>query len=192
MKKLFLTTALILGFSASPQVVQAADTYMVDASHTNILLRLDHLGFSDMVLEALEPTGTLMFDAQNPENSSVKIVMKSENIDGDHDGFNAHLKSPDLFHAEKFPEITFESTEVKVTGENTGIITGDLTLLGTTKPVALDVTFNKAGVNPFSNAETIGFTATGSMKRSEWGMGFGLPAIGDEVAIDINFEGVKK
>ncbi len=71
-------------------------------------------------------------------------------------------------------------------------MTGDFTLLGVTKPVSLEVTFNQAGTNPFTQAETAGFTATGSLKRSDFGIAYGLPAIGDEVKLDINFEAIKQ
>ncbi len=191
MKKLILTTALMFGVVA-PQSTFAADTYTVDASHTNILMSVSHLGFSNMVLEALQPVGTITFDQEDPTNSAVHITLKSEHIDGDDEKFNAHLQSADFFNVAIYPEITFKSTDVKVTGDNTGVVTGDLSLLGVTKPVSLDVTFNKAGVNAFSQAETVGFTATGTLKRSDFGMGYGLPAVGDEIALNINIEAIKQ
>lgn len=190
MKKLLLTTGLIFSFAA-PNIAHAADNYTIDASHTNILMSVSHIGFSDMVLEALKPEGTVIFDQENLQNSKVNVTLKAQHIDGDDAKFNDHLHSADLFDAANFPEITFNSTKVEVTGDNTGIVTGDLTLLGVKKPVSLDVTFNKAGVNPFSQAETIGFTASGSLKRSDFGMGYGLPAIGDNIAISINLEAIK-
>ena len=188
MKKQLLTAALILAGFSGANMAQAAETYTVDASHTNILLRVSHLGFSTMVLEALQPQGTLQFDEDHPEKSKINITLKSANIDGDDDKFNAHLHSADFFNAENYPEITFNSTKIKVTGENTGIVTGDLTMLGQTRPVDLNVTFNKGGVNAFSQAKTVGFTASGTLKRSDFGINYALPAVGDEVTLDINLE----
>ncbi len=190
MKKHLLTLAA-LPLIAAGTTAAHAETYTVDASHTNILVSVSHIGFSNMVLEALHPVGTLEFDQTSPESSKINIVMKATNIDGDDEKFNHHLHSADLFNAEKFPEITFNSTSVDVTGENTGKVTGDFTLLGVTKPLTLDVTFNKLGANPFSGKETVGFTATGTLKRSDFGMGYGLPAIGDDITVNINLEANK-
>jgi len=192
MKKLLMTTALVASF-ASPFMVQNAhaETYQVDPTHTNILLRVSHIGFSNMVLEALKPEGTLTFDQNNPENSEVHITLRAANIDGDDQKFNAHLQSADFFNVTEHPVVTFKSTGVEVTGADKGRVMGELTLLGVTKPVALDVTFNKVGVNPFNQKETAGFTATASLNRSDFGMGYGLPAIGDEITVDINLEAIK-
>jgi len=189
MKKLLLSTALVAGFAAP--VFAETTTYTVDPSHTNILMSVSHLGFSTMVLEALKPEGTVKFDQENPQNSAVNITLKAAHIDGDDQKFNAHLQSADFFNATEYPKITFKSTEVKVTGEGKGQVMGDFTLLGITKPVTLDVTFNKAGLNPFSNTETVGFTASTNLKRTDYGMDYGVPAIGDDIKIDINLEAIK-
>lgn len=188
MKKLLLTTTTLLALGVSSA---KAETYTVDPAHTNILLRVSHLGFSTMVLEALKPVGTLEFDQTKPKDSIVDIALKSENIDGDDEKFNTHLHSADFFNAAQFPDITFKSTAIEVTGENTGTLTGDLTLVGVTKPVTLNVTFNKAEVNPFSQKETVGFTASGIIKRSDFGIVYGLPLVGEEVTLDVNVEATK-
>lgn len=190
MKKLILTTALIAASTFSTNAY-AQDAYTIDASHTNILLRVSHLGFSEMVIEALNPEGTINFDQENPENSSVELTLKSENIDGDHEKFNEHLHSADFFNAAEYPEITFKSTKVEVTSENTGLITGDLTMLGVTKPVVLETVFNKGGEHPMSKKQVIGFTAKGKLNRSQFGMNYGIPGIGEEVTLDINVEALK-
>tara|TARA_Y100000780_G_scaffold191058_1_gene178945 strand:+ start:33811 stop:34386 length:576 start_codon:yes stop_codon:yes gene_type:complete len=189
MKKLLLSTALVAGFAA-PAFAETT-TYTVDPSHTNILMSVSHLGFSTMVLEALKPEGTVKFDQENPQNSAVNITLKAAHIDGDDQKFNAHLQSADFFNATEYPEITFKSKEVKVTGEGKGQVLGDFTLLGITKPVTLEVTFNKAGLNPFSNTETVGFTASTNLKRTDYGMDYGVPAIGDDIKVDINLEAIK-
>ncbi|NCT41105.1 MAG: polyisoprenoid-binding protein [Alphaproteobacteria bacterium] len=190
MKKLILGALIILGASTT-QSAFAQDTYKIDPSHTNILLEVSHGGFSTMTIEALNPDGTIVFDQENPENSSVNLTLKSENIDGDGEKFNEHLHSADFFNVKEYPEITFKSTSVKVTGENKGTILGDLTLVGITKPVTLDVTFNKAGENPFSKKETIGFSASGLINRSDYKIDYALPFVGEEVTLNINVEATK-
>lgn len=190
MKKYLLLFTALAAFTASSPRAEAA-TYNIDASHTNILLKVSHLGFSTMVLEALKPEGTITFDENKPEEGAVNVTLKAEHIDGDDEKFNAHLHNADFFNAVDFPEITFKSNKIEVIDDKTGKVTGDFTLLGITKPVTLDVTFNKAGVNPFSQKETIGFTASGLIKRSDFGMNYGLPMIGEDVAVEIEIEAVK-
>jgi polyisoprenoid-binding protein YceI len=106
--------------------------------------------------------------------------------------WDTHLKSPDFFNVEKFPTMTFKSTKIEKTGEKTGKITGDLTLLGVTKPVTLDVTFNNAAKHPMADEYHAGFTAEGTIKRSAFGMNFGVPMVGDDVKIHINVEAVRE
>ncbi|HEX2753257.1 MAG TPA: YceI family protein, partial [Alphaproteobacteria bacterium] len=110
----------------------------------------------------------------------------------DDDAWEKHLKNEDFFNVEKFPAMTFKSTKVEKTGDNTGRVTGDLTLLGVTKPVTLDVIFNKGGIHPYSKKYVAGFSATGKLNRSEFGMTYGLPGVGDEVNISIEVEGIRE
>src|SRR5690606_15131983 len=102
--------------------------------------------------------------------------------------FDDHLKSADFFDVKKFPEARFVSTKVEKTGEKTGKVTGDLTLNGVTKPVTLDVTFNNKGPHPMNQKPTVGFSATGTVKRSDFGIKYALPAVTDEVQLQIEAE----
>ncbi len=88
--------------------------------------------------------------------------------------------------------MTFTSNGIKKTGENTAKLSGDLTLLGVTKPVELDLTLNKAGAHPFNKKTVAGFTAIGTIKRSDFGMKYGVPNIGDEITMRLELEAVKK
>lgn len=191
MKKWITPLASVILLCMSNNAIAEANRYHIDPAHTNILVNVSHLGFSDMTIEALQPEGKLVFNPDKPQESKIDIVMKAANIDGDDEKFNQHLQSADFFNVAQYPDITFTSTKIDVTGERTAQVTGDLTLLGVTKPLTLDVTFNKAGVNPFSEKETVGFTAHGHLQRSEFGMNYGLPGIGDEVSIIINLEAVQ-
>ena len=104
--------------------------------------------------------------------------------------FNKELAtSSDWFNAGEYPTITFTSTEIEKTGEATGTMTGTLDFLGVSKPVTLDVTFNDAmAVQPFSQKPALGFSAHGTLTRSDWGMTTYVPNIGDEVEILIEAE----
>lgn len=192
MKKIIYTLALCTLILA-PALTKAAEAdkpqkYTFDKNHTNILWFASHFGFSDSEGQFTDFDGALMLDEAKPENSSVEIIIKTASIMTGIPKFDEHLKSKDFFDVEKFPEARFVSAKVERTGENTAKVHGDFTLLGKTKPVALDVTLNKIGKNPFTQQQTAGFTATTTIKRSEYGMIYGLPGVPDEVKIHIETE----
>lgn len=169
----------------------AVEKYEIEKPHTQILFFADHLGFSHSMGKFTDHEGTIQFDTENPANSSVEISIKTDSLTLNDEKWDAHLKNADFFDVEKFPEMTFKSTNIEVTGEKTAKITGDLTLLGVTKPVILDTTFNRAAKHSFSNKYVAGFSATTTIKRSEFGMNYGLPLIGDEAEIRLEVEAIR-
>ena len=179
--------ALVLGFSTS--AMAAAERYSFDKAHTQILFFVNHLGFSYSQGEFHDYDGHFTFDQENPASSEIDVTIKTASIDMDDEKWDAHMKNKDFFDVEQFPNMTFKSTAIEVTGDNTANITGDLTLLGVTKPVVLAVTHNKTGKHPFSGKTVSGFSATTTVKRSEFGMTYGLPGVGDDVEIRIEVEG---
>lgn len=191
MKKLLL--GLLAGaFLAFPQhAFAAAEKYTFDKAHTQILFFVSHLGFAMSQGEFHDYDGHFMFDRENPENSSIDVTIKTASIDMDHEKWDESMKSKKFFDVENFPDMTFKSTGIEVTGENTANITGDLTILGQTNPVTLAVTHNKSGTNPFSGKFTAGLSATANIKRSEWSMEYGLPGVGDDVEIRLEVEGFR-
>lgn len=190
-KKLF-GASLIAASLVSPVAVQAAPAdYQIDMAHTNVLFNVNHLGLSNMLGRFAEFNGQLSFDDENIENSKVSIVINTASIDTFHAKRDEHLRSPDFFNSAEFPEMTFNSTEIQKTGESTAKLIGELTLLGVTKPVTLDLTLNKAGAHPFNKKTVAGFTATGTIKRSEFGMKYGVPNISDEIALRLELEAIR-
>ncbi len=173
------------------QAMAAAETYEFDKAHTQILFFVSHLGFSMSQGEFHDYDGQIVLDRENPENSSVEVVIKTESIDMDDEKWDAHMKDPDFFNVEKFPEMTFKSTGIEVAGEDTAKMTGDLTILGVTKPVVLDVKHNKSGHHPYSGKWVAGFSASTIVKRSEFGMNYGVPNVGDDVEVRIEVEAVR-
>ncbi len=169
----------------------APSEYALDPSHTSVVFVINHLGFSNVYGRFNEVAGTLRFDPQALGSSSVTATIKTGSLDTNHAKREEHLKSADFFNAAVFPDMTFTSTAIEKTGERTGKVTGTLTLLGVAKPVVLDVTFNQAGISPISKKETAGFSARGSLKRSDFGMKTFLPAIADRVDFIIETEAVK-
>lgn len=191
-RRYLLAGAALAAFAAPPLVgaTEAADTYKLDPVHSNIVFATDHMGFAKMIGQFQEFDGTFTFDGNSAEGVTVEVVVKTASIDTDHEARDKHLTSPDFFNAQEFPEMTFKSTSVEPTGDNTAKLTGELTLLGVTKPITLDVTFNKADANPMDpNVFIAGFSAKGTLKRSDFGMQYGQGAIGDEVMLWIEAEG---
>ncbi|MBB3264495.1 polyisoprenoid-binding protein YceI [Azospirillum sp. OGB3] len=191
MKRL-LAAAALSALVALPMTAQAAPVaYKLDPAHTAVVFIVDHLGFSKAVGSFNTVAGELSFDKDAADKSSLSVTIDTTSIDTNHAKRDEHLKSPDFFNVKEFPKLTFKSTKIEKTGDKTGKLHGDLTLLGVTKPVVLDVTFNKDGVSPASKQETVGFSARGTIKRSDFGMKYGVPNIGDDIQIIIESEAVK-
>ena len=184
-----LLGVLAFGF-ATPSF--AADTYRFDQAHTQVLFFVSHLGFAMSQGEFHQVDGSFTFDAETPAASVIDVSIATDSIDMDHEKWTAHMKNADFFNVEKFPAMTFKSTGVEVTGEKTANITGDLTILETTKLVTLAVTHNKSGFHPYSGKSVAGFSARANIKRSEFGMTYGLPGVGDDVEIRLEVEGIKQ
>lgn len=202
MKK-FLTAAVTLGVLVFGQNAlaqehthpghtnEAADHYTFDKAHTQILFFVSHLGFSMSQGEFLQYDGHFHFNEKDPAKSDVDVLIQTASIDMDHEKWDSHMKGENFFNVEKFPTMHFKSTNIEVTGENTANITGDMTILDVTKPVTLAVKHNKSGSNPFSGKHISGFSATTTIKRSDFGMTYGLPGIGDDVEVRLEVEGVR-
>jgi polyisoprenoid-binding protein YceI len=168
----------------------ALETYKLDKPHTQILFKVNHLGFTDSYGKFLDYDGTFTLDRAAPEKSSANVTIQVGSLEMGDAKWNEHLKSADFFNVEKFPTMTFKTTSVEKTGENTANVTGDFTMLGVTKPVTLKVTHNKSGVFPMDDKMYIaGFSATGTLKRSEFGMGKYVPMVGDDITLMIEVQG---
>ncbi len=175
-------------------------SYTLDLGHTRILFRVSHLGFSNYTALFTKAEATLDFDPAHPEAARLSASIDAASVETHYPDpavdFNAVIAGPELLDAATYPAITFVSTKVVVTGKNSADVTGDFTLRGITKPVTLGVTYN-GGYGSMSMdpaGARIGFSATGTINRSEFGMGFGVPApgttmgVGDAVSIIIEAE----
>ncbi|MEM9105740.1 MAG: YceI family protein [Pseudomonadota bacterium] len=192
MKPLKLALAAAVAHSFVTMSAMAADTYEIDETHTAIVFLVDHLGYSNTIGRFNDFSGSFDFDPDNVENSKIDFVIDAASVDTNHGPRDDHLRSPDFLNVDEFPEITFTSTSVEKTGDNTGKVTGDMTLLGTTKPVTLDITLNKVAPNPRSGVMIAGFSARGQLDRSDFGMTFGQGGIGDVLDLFIEVEGTVK
>ncbi|MGD8593465.1 MAG: YceI family protein [Gammaproteobacteria bacterium] len=169
----------------------STETYELDPAHTFPHFSVNHLGFSTMRGRFNTTSGTVTMD-KDKGTGSVAIEIDVSSIDTGHDKRNEHLRGPDFFNATEFPKMTYKSTKVTINKDNSAVVDGNLTIMGVTKPVTLNVEKMNCGVHPFNKKEVCGFDATATIKRSDFGMKYGLPAIGDEINMIIEAEGVKK
>lgn len=184
-----LAASALLTFG--PVSAKAADTYTLDTNHTTVIWNASHFGYSKP--HGLFPLieGTLTLDEAAPENSKLDVTIPTDKLATGIPKFDEHLKGKDFFNVAEFPTAKFVSTKIEKTGDKTAKVTGDLTLLGVTKPATLDVTFNEKKPNPMNKKETVGFSATSTIKRSEFGINYALPNVSDEVELQIEAEASK-
>ena len=161
-----------------------AGTYSVDPDHTQVVWTVDHMGVSPLTGMFGRMTGTLTLDPANPSAARLDIEIPLAGLTTTTEGFGKHLRTADFFDAEKFPTGRFVSTSVQAHGPE-ATITGNLTLHGVTRPVTMQAKFFGAGPNPQTRALNIGFTATARIKRSDFGLGFAVPVVADEVDLKI-------
>jgi polyisoprenoid-binding protein YceI len=174
----------------------AADTYVFDKSHSTLGFQVRHL-FSTVPGKFDDFTGTITYDEANPENSSVEVTIKTASVDTGVKMRDDDLRSPNFFDAAKYPEITFKSKSVKMTGNNTAEVTGDLTMHGVTKETVLKVELTGKGAGMKPGSVVSGWNAETALKRTDYGLTWnkvieGTQVVGDDVKIDLNVEADKK
>lgn len=186
-------TPLAAHAAAEPAAVPAlagfeGGKYTLDTSHANVIFSITHFGFSHYKGRFNTLDATLFYDAKTPEKSSVKATIDIASVDTNNAKLEGELKSEQFFDAAKFPVATFTSTKFVKTSDTTAKVTGDLSLHGVTRPVTLDVTLVGAGENPIIKKPTIGFSATTTIKRSDFGVKAYVPHVSDDVVISIDTE----
>jgi len=190
-RSFFGASAVALALFAAPAFTSqavAADTYTLEPTHTSVTFQYTHFGYSHPTGKFMNAKGSVTLDDANPANSSVEVSFGIDGVNTGVPALDEHLKSPDFFDAAKFPTATFKSTKVEPTGADTAKVTGDLTIHGVTRPVVLNVKLNKEAVNPMMNKKGVGFTATGAILRSDFGMNKYVPAVSDQIDLYIEAE----
>ncbi|PJE26990.1 Polyisoprenoid-binding protein YceI [Pseudooceanicola antarcticus] len=189
MKSLLLGSALTLATAASAFAEPVS--YTLDNTHTQIVFHYNHLGFSTGFGMFSGFDGTISFDAEDPANSSVEVAFPAASLLTGIDGRTAHFLTEDFFGAEANDTVSFVSTGIEVTGEDTGLITGDLTINGITNEVVLDAKLNQLGEHPMEGKQWAGFDATATVLRSDYDMGMFAPYVSDEVEVQISIEAMQ-
>jgi polyisoprenoid-binding protein YceI len=187
LSKFVILTGIWFSFILS---AQAGETYTLDPSHSYVLWRINHFGFSNPSGKWMA-NGTLNLDEKNPQNSTVNVTIQVADIITGIPKLDEHLKSKAFFDVQQYPTATFVSKKVTVKGKDMATVEGMLTLHGIAKPVTLEVKLNKLGTNPINEKAGAGFSATTQINRSDFGISTLSPGLGDEVKLDIEVEAYK-
>ena len=180
------TAALVLPALAWAEPME----YSLDTSHSRVFFDIDHQGYSLMRGMFRNFDGSLLYDADDPAASTVSMTIDAASVDMYHDGLNDHLKNADFFDVRTHPSLVFESTGVEDLGDGQLRVLGDLSMLGQTHPVIFDAVHNQTG-QARGGATKVGFSASGSLDRTAYGMNFLAPMVGGEVTFTIQIEATR-
>lgn len=169
-----------------------AGAYALDDDHASILFSLNHFGFSEFKGRFDGIAGSLDLDADTPQNSVFTVEIDIASLHTGVQKLDDELFASNMFDVENHPKARFTSGTITRTSDDEAVIEGVLTIKGTSQPVTLDARFIGSGKNPLSGRQTIGFSATGTIKRSDFGLNDWLPFVSDEVALEIDVEFAEK
>jgi len=186
--KAFVASMLLWGISAA--MPASAQTYQIDPVHSSLLFRVKHMDTAYVYGMFTSMKGTVVVDEANPARSSINIEVDANSVYTHNEQRDNHLRGPDFFNTRQFPTITFKSTQVRRINANTVQVRGDLTIRGVTRPITANVTLTGKGKNP-QGKDIIGFETTFTIRRSEFGIRYGLPGLGDEVQVTLSIEAAR-
>ncbi|MDX8349642.1 YceI family protein [Cognatiyoonia sp. IB215446] len=175
---------------ATPALATAED-YILDASHSQIMFTYNHLGYSTTYNMFSGFEGEISFDQEDPAASSVSVSFPVRTMFTGWEARFDHFMGDDFFAAAEDEMVTFQSTSIEVTGDDTALITGDLTLNGVTQAVVLDTKLNQVGMHPMAEKPWAGFDATTTLLRSDFNVGAFAPFVSDEVEVQISIEAMQ-
>jgi polyisoprenoid-binding protein YceI len=185
--KLKHTIATLLAMSA---VSAFAQTYSIDPNHTFPSFEADHMGISVWRGKFNKTSGSVTLD-RVARTGTLDITIDANSIDFGHDKMNDHAKNKDMFNVEQYPTITYKGKSIRFDGDTPVAVEGDLTMLGVTKPVALQINKFKCIQHPMLKREVCGADVAGEFKRSDFGLNYGLPRFSPEVKLAIQVEALK-
>lgn len=185
-KQCLIASLLVMGLSTNAYA--KLQSYKIDSNHAHVVWSIEHLGFAKTMGQFTDISGIINFDKAKPEAGSAQVVIKTAGVNSGIPALDEHLRSKDFFNVKEFPQAYFTSKKIIVTGKDTADIEGEFTLLGVVKPLTLKVKFNKEGLHPKTQKQAVGFSATTTVKRSQYGMGYGVPMVGEQVDLIIEVE----
>lgn len=187
------TLFAILIASSLPFSTQAADSFTIDPDHTFPHFSVNHLGFSTMQGRFDASSGKVTLDSA-AKKGTIEFSIKAASINTGHTKRDEHLRSPDFFNTAEYPSITFKSTAIKFEGDKPASAEGNLTLLGVSKPVKLNISAFNCGLHPMDPTKkkfVCGADVNTQIKRSDFGMKYGVPAVGDDIKLVFEVEAIR-
>lgn len=188
-KATLLTLGIFAALSASAEKL----TYEIDPNHSGVNFAVRHF-FNDVNGSFGEFSGTVTLDTDDVTKSSTKASIQAKSVNTNNNKRDGHLQKDDYFNVAKFPTLEFESTEWEKIDDDTYKVTGNLTILGVSKPVTMEVDYlgKMDGTGHYEGLEIIGFKGATKIKRSDWGLDAGGPIVGDDVEITVSVQGHRK
>lgn len=185
--------AVSLSLATSPASAEPVE-YELDPDHTSIGFLAMHIGYAKTMGMFLKSEGSFTFDEEALTLTDLEIIVETESVFTNHKKRDQHLTSPDFLNSGEFPEMIFKSTSTEKLTDTTGIVHGELELLGQNLPLSLEVTFNKAGDYPFGDNYVVGISARGTVVRSQYGMTYAVDNgwVGDEIELIIETEAIRQ
>ena len=191
---LFAAALLTAPLPIATSAMAAPQTFDLDPAHTTIAFWVDHIGYARTLGWFTEVTGSFVYDAEARTVSDIVITVSAASVFSNDDARDGHVRNADFLDVEQYPDIVFTAAGGEETGENTGVIPGQLTLLGETRPLDVSVTLNKDAAYPFGHQKrTLGLSAQTTITRSEFGMDYALGGlVGDDVTVIIETEAIAR
>ena len=184
----------LLAITVLPAVAEPAE-WEIDPEHFSIAFEAGHIGFQQQLGFFLEASGNFSYDPETQQLAAGRVEINADSIFSNSEDRDDHLRGRDFLNARRHPLIVFEATEYAPTSADSGTLTGNLTMVGETHPVELDVVLNKQARYPFGHRkETLGISASATINRSQWGMDYGVGnnLVGDEVKLRFEFEAIQQ
>jgi polyisoprenoid-binding protein YceI len=173
---------LALTCSTGTRAVMSAQSWRIDETHTTVGFKIDAVGFPTTQGRFTHYSGRIAIDFDRPAKSFTNFTVEAASVEAGSRSFNDFIKSAPLLNVAKFPTLSFASTQVEKLDTHSARVTGNLTMLGVTKPITLTVNVD---TDPLAKGRAIAFSATSTIKRSEFGMIFGLPLVDDALEITV-------
>ncbi|WP_121749350.1 YceI family protein [Streptomyces sp. E2N166] len=183
--------------TTTPDLTTLTGEYAIDPAHTTIGFTARHAMVTNVKGKFLDFSGALHLDGADPTRSTASLDITMDSVDTGSADRDGHLKSSDFFKTDEFPKMTFRSTGAEALGGDDYRVTGDLTILGTTKPLTIDLEFNGAAKDPFGN-ERVGFEGKAEIKRSEWGLTWNAALetggflVSDKIKLNFDISAIKQ
>ncbi|WP_110692883.1 YceI family protein [Salinicola halophyticus] len=191
-----LTASMTFVLCSSISTAQAEPRrFEIDPEHFTIAFMVNHLGYENLLGQFLEGEGSFVYDRETQELSSAQVTMQANSVFTNLDARDRHLRDDDFLNADDYPRLHFVATDFEPSSPTTGTLNGELTMLGRTEPVTLDVTLNQDEVYPFGHGRpTLGLSVRGALDRSDWGMDYGVDngMVGDHVTLIFELEAVEQ